>query len=214
MASGAARMTFLSRKGLSAADKRTKLLELLHESCTFHKLQELEKTAPKLKGIVQQSVKDVLQSLVDDGLVTVEKIGTSNYYWSFPSAVQQSKHAKLESLREELQRLENGNAELEATIQNVSGGREDSDHRRELMAQLVEAEALDAELQKELKQYSDSDPTLLEAQKKYSQVAKEAVNRWTENIFTFQSYCVSNFNIDRHEFNLNFGISDDMDTLP
>lgn len=38
---------------------------------------------------MQQSVKDVLQSLVDDGLVTVEKIGTSNYYWSFPSDVQQ-----------------------------------------------------------------------------------------------------------------------------
>ncbi|KAF9962028.1 hypothetical protein BGZ72_000095 [Mortierella alpina] len=164
--------------------------------------------------IVQQSVKDVLQSLVDDGLVTVEKIGTSNYYWSFPSAVQQSKQAKLESLREELQRLESANAELEATVKNASGGREDSDHRRELMAQLMEAEAMDTDLQKELKQYSDSDPTLLEAQKKYSEVAKEAVNRWTENIFTFQSYCVSNFNIDRHEFNLNFGIPDDMDTLP
>ncbi|KAF9961053.1 hypothetical protein BGZ70_008379 [Mortierella alpina] len=192
--------------------------------------------------IVQQSVKDVLQSLVDDGLVTVEKIGTSNYYWSFPSAVQQSKQAKLESLREELQRLEKANADLEATIKDVSGGREDSvsvnnvelcsmahasivheltprlacnqDHRRELMAQLVEAEALDADLQKELKQYSDSDPTLLEAQKKYSQVAKDAVNRWTENIFTFQSYCVGNFNIDRHEFNANFGIPDDLDTLP
>lgn len=39
--------------------------------------------------LVQQSVKDVLQSLVDDGLVTVEKIGTSNYYWSFPSDMQQ-----------------------------------------------------------------------------------------------------------------------------
>ena len=34
------------------------------------------------------------------------------------------------------------------------------------MAQLMEAEALDADLQKELKQYSDSDPTLLEAQSK------------------------------------------------
>ena len=31
------------------------------------------------------SVKDVLQSLVDDGLVDSERIGTSNYFWAFPS---------------------------------------------------------------------------------------------------------------------------------
>ena len=33
------------------------------------------------------SVKDVLQSLVDDGLVDTDRIGTSNYFWAFPSKV-------------------------------------------------------------------------------------------------------------------------------
>ena len=61
------------------------------------KLKELEKMAPKMKGIgtpyiiwkektcspslstvVSQSVKEVLQSLVDDGLVQGDKIGSSN----------------------------------------------------------------------------------------------------------------------------------------
>ena len=37
-----------------------------------------------------QSVKEVLQSLVDDNLVTCEKIGTSNYFWSFPSTAVQN----------------------------------------------------------------------------------------------------------------------------
>ncbi|KAG0228766.1 Meiotic nuclear division protein 1, partial [Mortierella sp. GBA43] len=203
-----------SRKGLSQAEKRTKLLELFHESGTFHKLQELEKTAPKQKGIVQQSVKDVLQSLVDDGLVTVEKIGSSNYYWSFPSTIQQSKKAKLQTLRDEYQRLERTNADLEASIHQASSGREDSNNRHELLAQLLEAETLDKMLQQELKQYSDSDPILLEGQKKYSRIAKDAANRWTENVFTFQSYCVNKFNLDRQEFNRNFGIDDELDTLP
>ena len=31
------------------------------------------------------SVKDVLQSLVDDGMVDSDHIGTSNYFWAFPS---------------------------------------------------------------------------------------------------------------------------------
>jgi transcription initiation factor IIE alpha subunit len=53
-------------------------------------LKELEKYLAKEKGIVQQSVKEVIQSLVDDRLVNLEKIGTSNYYWSFPSTALQT----------------------------------------------------------------------------------------------------------------------------
>ena len=39
-------------------------------------LKELEKLGPK-KGVISQSVKDVVQSLVDDDLVSKDKIGTS-----------------------------------------------------------------------------------------------------------------------------------------
>ena len=39
-------------------------------------LKELEKLGPK-KGVITQSVKDVVQSLVDDDLVLKDKIGTS-----------------------------------------------------------------------------------------------------------------------------------------
>lgn len=40
------------------------------------KLKDLEKLGPK-KGVISQSVKDVVQSLVDDDLVFKDKIGTS-----------------------------------------------------------------------------------------------------------------------------------------
>lgn len=43
--------------------------------CIFQ-LKELEKLGPK-KGVISQSVKDVIQSLVDDDLVLKDKIGTS-----------------------------------------------------------------------------------------------------------------------------------------
>lgn len=39
-------------------------------------LRELEKLGPK-KGVISQSVKDVVQSLVDDDLVSKDKIGSS-----------------------------------------------------------------------------------------------------------------------------------------
>lgn len=30
-------------------------------------------------------VKEIVQGLVDDNMVDTERIGTSNYYWAFPS---------------------------------------------------------------------------------------------------------------------------------
>ena len=42
----------------------------------YFQLKELEKLGPK-RGVISQSVKDVVQSLVDDDLVLKDKIGTS-----------------------------------------------------------------------------------------------------------------------------------------
>jgi hypothetical protein len=61
--------------------------------------QELEKIAPKEKGITEQSVKDVVQSLVDDGLVDTDKIGTSVYFWAFPRYSRQLLHTLNESIK-------------------------------------------------------------------------------------------------------------------
>lgn len=44
--------------------------------CVVMQLKELEKLGPK-KGVITQSVKDVVQSLVDDDLALKDKIGTS-----------------------------------------------------------------------------------------------------------------------------------------
>lgn len=35
------------------------------------------------------SVKDILTSLVDDGMVDTDKIGTSVYFWAFPGKARQ-----------------------------------------------------------------------------------------------------------------------------
>ena len=72
------------RKGVSFEEKRIRILELFYQKREFFTLKELEKIAVKEKGIVAQAVKDVLQTLVDDGLVRSEKIGTSVYFWTFP----------------------------------------------------------------------------------------------------------------------------------
>ena len=61
-------------------------------------LKEVERLAFKEKGIVSQSVKEVLQSLVDDDMVNSDKIGSSVYFWAFPSNSLVMKKKKLNEL--------------------------------------------------------------------------------------------------------------------
>lgn len=50
------------------------------------------------------TVKDVLQSLVDDNMVDCERVGTSNYYWAFPSKALHARKHKLEELQTQVRR--------------------------------------------------------------------------------------------------------------
>ena len=58
----------------------------------------MEKIAPKLKGITSMSVKEVVTSLVDDSMVDTDKIGTSVYFWAFPSKASANRKRKLDTL--------------------------------------------------------------------------------------------------------------------
>ncbi|KAI8099773.1 meiotic nuclear division protein 1 [Halteromyces radiatus] len=201
-----------SRKGVSAEEKRTRMLNIFHETCEVYQLKDLEKIGPK-KGINAQSVKDVVQSLVDDDLVITDKIGSSNYYWSFPSAATQAIRNEIDNLQKML-RIEEANMhQLEKEMEKEQEDREPSDDRDTLLAKLQETLNIQKELEQELKQYTDSDSANFELKEKANQVAKEAVNRWTENVWAIQSYCVNKFGMDQQQFNQNFNISDDFDTI-
>ena len=90
------------KRGLSLEEKRQKMLEVFYEKKDFFLLKELEKIGPKEKGVVAQSVKEVVQSLVDDDLVDSDKIGTSVYFWAFPSKATAVRKRKLNQTEEKL----------------------------------------------------------------------------------------------------------------
>jgi len=90
------------KKGLSLEDKRKRMMEIFYESKDVFLLKDIEKIAPKTKGITSMSVKEVLTSLVDDGLVDTDKIGTSVYFWAFPSKASQARKRKLENSEQKL----------------------------------------------------------------------------------------------------------------
>lgn len=93
------------KRGLSQEEKRKAMLEIFYEKKEFFQLKDLERIGPKEKGIVVQSVKDVLQSLVDDCMVDSDKIGTSVYYWSFPSKTANIRKQKLSFLQKKFEEV-------------------------------------------------------------------------------------------------------------
>ncbi len=68
------------RKGMSMDEKGAKILEIFHEAGEVFQLKDIEKLGVK-RGVNGQSIKDVVQNLLNDDLIKTEKIGSSNYYW-------------------------------------------------------------------------------------------------------------------------------------
>lgn len=200
------------KKGLSHDEKRRRLLDIFYSKKDFFLLKELEKIAPKEKGIVLQSVKDVLQSLVDDDLVDTDKIGTSVYFWAFPSKATAARKRKLDDLDGKIGQAKKRRLEAEGKIEAAQEGREDCEERRQALNKLIELKAEKEELLAALKQIQDSDPELIQRLKKEVKMGVEGANRWTDNIFSLHCWVRKKFPaIQIEDLNKQFGIPEDLD---
>ncbi|XP_076337784.1 meiotic nuclear division protein 1 homolog isoform X1 [Tachypleus tridentatus] len=199
------------RRGLSIEEKRQRLLQLFYEKKDVFQLKDLEKIAPKEKGIISQSVKEVTQSLVDDGLIDTDKIGTSVYFWAFPSKAVNNRKRKLEDLKKQIDEAKKKLKSLNEAVTKAQIGREDTEHRTKLLKEVNLAEKEKEELKGEIQKYKDSDPEVLEGLKKQTEMAKEATNRWTDNIFSIKSWCKKKFFIEESVLNKQFCIPEELD---
>ncbi|XP_057443508.1 meiotic nuclear division protein 1 homolog [Lotus japonicus] len=203
------------KRGLSLEEKREKMLQIFYESQDFYLLKELEKMGPR-KGVIAQSVKDVIQSLVDDDLVSKDKIGTSVYFWSLPSCAGNQLRNVTCKLDSELQGSKNRHSQLVEQCETLKKGREESDEREVALADLKAIELKHKELKDELAKFRDNDPAAFEAMKDAIGVAHASANRWTDNIFTLKQWCTNNFPQAKEQLeNLykEVGITDDFDYL-
>lgn len=72
-------------------------------------------------------VKDYLQSLSDDNKIRVEKIGSGNWYWSFPSDEKKAKQAALDKATQEHQKATSIVQELQAKVDEAGAARAEDD---------------------------------------------------------------------------------------
>eukprot|EP00158_Paraphelidium_tribonemae_P006217 Partr_v1_DN27734_c2_g1_i2_m67457 putative meiotic nuclear divisions 1 homolog (S. cerevisiae) len=165
---------------------------------------------------VAQSVKEVLDSLVNDYLVTAEKIGTSNYFWSFPSTalVQVCLYFLLRViLKAEVENAQSQIGNLETSIAEAKIGREVSDERDQLLATLKETQQLLAHQTQELQKYANNDPEVVDAKKEKLLALKRDINIWIENIMSLQSHCRDRFNMTAADFCAQLDVAEDLDTI-
>lgn len=66
---------------------------------------------------VAQSVEETVKSLVDDGMVHIEKVGTVNLFWSFSSESSLATSRALVALRAERDRLEKERSLLQNALE-------------------------------------------------------------------------------------------------
>ncbi|CAI0543699.1 unnamed protein product [Linum tenue] len=217
------------KRGLSLEEKREKMLQIFYESQDFFLLKELEKLGPK-KGVITQSVKDVIQSLVDDDLVLKDKIGTSiraeqflhpRYTFGAFLAVREIRCSiDLKNVYDKLKSdLESSNKRYKELVEQSAAlkkGREESDERDVALTELKGLQAKHNELKEELAKHADNDPAAFEAMKEAIDVAHAAANRWTDNIFTLRQWCSKNFPQATEQLDNLFkevGVTDEFDYL-
>ena len=199
------------RKGLSYEEKTVKLLELFHDDKDVYTLKQLEPLAQKRKGIISKSVKDVLQALLSEGLVEGDKIGTGQYYWSFPSQAALVQARTIEKLEADIEVAREQHRAALAAMEASKSGREDTPERRALLEEFEGLRAKRARLANEIALRADQDPELLKAIDEDTNIAYAAANRWTDNIFNIKTWAVKKHNMAPSDFNKNFGVPADLD---
>lgn len=200
-----------SKRGLSTEEKRKRMLEFFFEKQDFFQLKDIEKLCSQEKGITIQTVKDILTSLVDDGLVNSEKIGTSIYFWSLPSKTLQNKKDNLVKIETNLKTETARNASLKERLEKAQIDEEEEEKRAQLQLEYERLLEQKQKLIKEIEQYKDNDPEVYEQMKRNIVMCKTACNRWVENIYNLRSWLKNKFRIDESTINKQFEIPDDLD---
>ena len=179
------------RKGMSMEEKRQAILSVYHERKEPMNLKEIEKLGAA-KGVVSQVIKDVNLELVGDNLVNMDKIGASNFFWSFPAA----EGLKVQRRRDELLgRVEELRAKRDRATADVDAAREgreedDAGSRAKKLKKRAELQQRCAELDARHEQLKENDPKEIARLAKQTRDMIGSANRWIDNIFAIKSWLV------------------------
>lgn len=185
--------------------KQALILAWIQKSGVAHNIKDLEKALPSVASINGMQVKDYLQALSDDNKIHVEKIGSGNWYWSFPSEERKAKERTLEKAKKEWDQAGAVIADLQAKVDEASAARGEGEERRDdegcdrqsLLEEHAEAAKEVERLKKELAEYREKDPVEVEKRKKEALELKEKAGRWTDQVLDMEGWLKAQLGMDR-----------------
>ncbi|XP_015795240.1 meiotic nuclear division protein 1 homolog [Tetranychus urticae] len=202
----------MSKKtGLSKEEKARRALDYLLSSKSVFQLKELEKILPKEKGIVAQTVKDVIKSLQDDDLLETDKIGTSTYFWAFASKKAETMKKKVTNYEEKIENLKKDLAVVDEELETTAT--DDLEERKTKMLELNKLGLKRDQLKAKWNTVKFNNPEYIDELNKEIKNEKNEANRWTEYIEVIRDYCRNKFNLEPADFNKQFELEEDFDYI-
>lgn len=172
------------------------MVEWFQSEMGVYSSKELDKILVKVGSISGMQVAEYIAAMKDEGEIRCEKIGSGNWYWSFPSELKMNKQKVLDDLKAVEGKLLAEIAESERVLGEetalraredgvVDGEGRDREALMELRAALTKR---DRELKLELAKYSEQDPTEMLAKMEQTRVLKIAAEKWTDRLESLESY--------------------------
>ena len=96
--------------------KQATILAWFHKTALAYSLKDLEKLIPSVASVNGMAVKDYVQALTDESLIQSDKIGSGNWYWSFPSEAKKKMETTLAKAQEEYDKANATVSELQAKV--------------------------------------------------------------------------------------------------
>lgn len=152
----------------------------------MHTLKELEKALPSIASINGMQVKEFITGLQNENMITVEKIGSGNWYWSFASDELKSRETTLASLRETEAKLAASVETMNEQLGKFAMSEEEKQEHQQLMAELDVEKAEVVALEAELDGFRDGDPEVLGSRKRDAEKIKALAMRATDNIYVLE----------------------------
>mmetsp|Transcript_30148 Transcript_30148/g.85127 ORF Transcript_30148/g.85127 Transcript_30148/m.85127 type:complete len:209 (-) Transcript_30148:80-706(-) len=203
------------KRGLSLEDKKEKIMEIFYESSDVFLFKEIEKLAVK-KGVTFQSVKDVVQDLVDSDILHQEKIGTSNFYWAFPSEASAKLDKEHRDAEAQLEASKKAVTALTSEVEEIRTERANEGDAIDRMEELSNLRTRKGYLEQQLHHLQRSDHLLFQELGTAIPMARDSANRWLDNVHMLSDWTKKKFTGMEGQVDKFFrenGLTDDMEQL-
>ena len=152
---------------------------------------------------------------MDDNLVETDKIGSGAFFWALPSKGFQVRKNLIEDYDKKIEKAKKDIEDTKKLIETAIVERSNEDGKRDQLAkELGELQKLRDELATEMKGYERSDPKMLQKMEEDSKIAKEAANRWTDNLYLISQWIErSRPSITMKELEKSFPVYKDLDYI-